>query len=60
MEDEEIKNLVKGVREEVARLEGKIPKEEKKEEEDYNCSSCGGSLTKGVKFCPYCGIELEW
>lgn len=66
MEDSEIKTLIESVRNEVARVEGKIPKEKEdsgKEEKsgiNESCPDCGGSLTSKVKYCPYCGIELEW
>lgn len=64
MEDTEIKTLIESVRNEVARVEGKIPKAQEEKEEKSGiseaCPDCGGSLTSKAKYCPYCGIELEW
>jgi uncharacterized OB-fold protein len=65
MEDNEIKSLIEGVRNEVARVEGKIPKDKASGDEEKSgisevCPDCGGSLTSKVKYCPFCGCELEW
>ena len=65
MNDDEIKALVSGVQAEIARVEGLVPKSEKKDGESEKpetkkCPSCGGDIIEGVKYCPYCGVELEW
>ena len=26
---------------------------------EYICPNCGGSITKDVSFCPYCGIQVR-
>ena len=61
MEDNDIKALIESVRNEVSRVEGKIPKsQEEKSGISEVCPDCGGSLTSKAKYCPFCGIELEW
>lgn len=64
MDDDEIKNLVKGVSAEVSRIEGLIPKPDKKEDEGKpemkKCAVCDGEIVEGVHYCPHCGSELEW
>lgn len=45
------------------KLEIKKPpdKEETKEPEPgYHCVECGASLRKWQKFCPNCGVKLDW
>lgn len=27
---------------------------------EYNCQDCGSPLSKGQKYCPQCGKELNW
>jgi len=26
----------------------------------WNCPECGATLKGGEKYCPSCGVELEW
>lgn len=35
-------------------------KEDKKEEEIFNCPDCGYKLLPLSKYCPSCGVELDW
>lgn len=74
MEEKEILDLIKGVvaesrkqdREqsdlEKARAEKaeKDAPEKKGEAETFDCPECGVKVTEKQKYCPGCGIELEW
>jgi len=31
-----------------------------KQPKTWNCPDCGATLKGGEKYCPGCGVELEW
>ena len=33
---------------------------EKQPKPTWNCPDCGATLKGGEKYCPSCGVELEW
>ena len=55
----DIKQIATAVARELKTLE-KPEEKDKGTEEKFNCPDCGADLKPGVKFCPNCGVELEW
>jgi rubrerythrin len=63
MENEEINNIALAISKAVKDLnieDEKAKAKENGEEEVFNCPECGTKLNAYTKYCPNCGIELEW
>ncbi len=50
----------KGEEEKEEGTEGYVPQHEKPTEKEFTCSECGADIRRGEKYCPSCGIEMDW
>jgi cell division protein FtsW (lipid II flippase) len=47
--------------ENVYEIKRKLIHEQKEEEEkEFTCSECGADIGREQKYCPYCGIQMDW
>lgn len=62
MEQDDISSIATAVAKAVGSLNVDKPedKSEVKETESFNCPECGSKVSVMAKYCPACGVELEW
>ena len=65
MEEKEINSIANAVTTALSKLNADTKVKEEVKDKDtppevFICPSCGGEVAEGIKYCMYCGEELEW